>query len=71
VSEPAAVRARNPRPAAKGLDSAKGTIYNYFSSNEELLLAVVEEACARATAGEIPEPVLRSLLSARLPAEDR
>jgi AcrR family transcriptional regulator len=26
----------------------KGTVYNYFSSKEELFLAVVEEACARA-----------------------
>src|SRR4029450_11645874 len=29
---------------------AKGTIYNYFPSKEELFLAVVEEASAQATA---------------------
>src|SRR6266542_3263841 len=29
---------------------AKGTIYNYFSSKEELFLVVVEEACAQAAA---------------------
>jgi AcrR family transcriptional regulator len=35
---------------------AKGTIYNYFSSKEELFLAVVEEASAQATAsGSAPE----------------
>lgn len=34
---------------------AKGTIYNYFSSKEELFLAVVEEASAQAT-GSAPAP---------------
>jgi AcrR family transcriptional regulator len=29
---------------------AKGTIYNYFPSKQELFLAVVEEACEQATA---------------------
>ena len=34
----------------------QGTIYNYFSSKEELFLAVVEEASAQATAsGSAPE----------------
>jgi AcrR family transcriptional regulator len=28
---------------------AKGTVYNYFPSKEELFLAVVEESCAQAT----------------------
>ena len=35
---------------------AKGTIYNYFSSKEELFLAVVEEACAQATASASASP---------------
>jgi AcrR family transcriptional regulator len=34
---------------------AKGTIYNYFASKEELFLAVVEEASAQATASS-PAP---------------
>ncbi len=33
---------------------AKGTVYNYFASKEELFLAVVEEACARAVEGAEP-----------------
>jgi AcrR family transcriptional regulator len=49
--------------ARKGLDDAnineislaagfaKGTVYNYFDSKEELFLAVVEEACELAAAG--------------------
>lgn len=35
---------------------AKGTIYNYFASKEELFLAVVEEASTQA-AGSAPVPV--------------
>ena len=35
---------------------AKGTIYNYFSSKEELFLAVVEAACAQATSTASPVP---------------
>jgi AcrR family transcriptional regulator len=35
---------------------AKGTICNYFSSKEELFLAVVEEACAQAAASSRVEP---------------
>jgi AcrR family transcriptional regulator len=35
---------------------AKGTIYNYFSSKEELFLAVVEAACGRATASAPARP---------------
>ena len=42
---------------------AKGTIYNYFASKEELFLAVVDEACARATASASPPP--------QAPARDR
>lgn len=34
----------------------KGTIYNYFASKEELFLAVVEEACACATAAASAPP---------------
>ena len=30
---------------------AKGTVYNYFGSKQELFLAVVEEACVRAAEG--------------------
>ena len=124
MSEPGCCPRAQPRdPPPKALDSANGTIYNYFSSKEELLLAVVEEACARAIASaparpvasarerlratlatcsawanadqgfalvlvreclvggpevgsnpaldEIPEPLLRSLPGARLPAESR
>jgi AcrR family transcriptional regulator len=33
---------------------AKGTIYNYFRSKEELFLAVVEEASTQAAAGSAP-----------------
>jgi AcrR family transcriptional regulator len=33
---------------------AKGTIYNYFPSKEDLFLAVVEEASAQAAAGPAP-----------------
>jgi AcrR family transcriptional regulator len=33
---------------------AKGTVYNYFASKEELFLAVVEEACARAAEAGAP-----------------
>jgi AcrR family transcriptional regulator len=33
---------------------AKGTIYNYFTSKEELFLAVVEEASAQAAASPAP-----------------
>ena len=33
---------------------AKGTVYNYFGSKEELFLAVVEEACARAADAGAP-----------------
>jgi AcrR family transcriptional regulator len=39
----------NEISVAAGL--AKGTVYNYFDSKEELFLAVVEEACRRAAAG--------------------
>lgn len=35
---------------------AKGTIYNYFSSKEELFLVVVEEACAQAAASSESRP---------------
>jgi AcrR family transcriptional regulator len=35
---------------------AKGTVYNYFASKQELFLAVVQEACARATASASPPP---------------
>ncbi len=35
---------------------AKGTIYNYFSSKEDLFLAVVEEACAQAAASSRSRP---------------
>lgn len=47
---------------------AKGTIYNYFPSKEELFLAVVEEASAQATAsGSVPEDApARERLSATL-----
>jgi AcrR family transcriptional regulator len=33
---------------------AKGTIYNYFPSKEELFLAVIEEASTQAAAGSAP-----------------
>ena len=39
----------NEISVAAGL--AKGTVYNYFDSKEELFLAVVEEACRLAAAG--------------------
>ncbi len=39
----------NQISVAAGL--AKGTVYNYFSSKEELFLAVVSESCERAAAG--------------------
>ena len=42
---------------------AKGTIYNYFASKEELFLAVVEEASAQAAAA--------SAVPADAPARDR
>jgi AcrR family transcriptional regulator len=35
---------------------AKGTIYNYFASKEELFLAVVEEASTRAADSAAPPP---------------
>ena len=35
---------------------AKGTIYNYFASKEELFLEVVGEACAQATASASAPP---------------
>jgi AcrR family transcriptional regulator len=35
---------------------AKGTIYNYFASKEELFLAVVEEASTRAADAAAPPP---------------
>ena len=35
---------------------AKGTIYNYFSSKEELFLTVVEAACAKASSTALPVP---------------
>jgi len=49
---------------------AKGTIYNYFSSKEELFLAVVEEACAQAAAsGRVrPDISAREQLRATLAA---
>jgi AcrR family transcriptional regulator len=49
---------------------AKGTVYNYFASKEELFLAVVEEASTQATAAaEVPESAparerLRAILAA-------
>jgi AcrR family transcriptional regulator len=46
---------------------AKGTVYNYFASKEELFLAVVEEACARAAdAGASAETSTRERLLATL-----
>ena len=49
---------------------AKGTIYNYFASKEELFLAVVEEACAQATASASapPQASARERLRATLAA---
>ena len=49
---------------------AKGTVYNYFSSKEELFLAVVEEACAQAVAftRTAPEASAREHLRATLAA---
>ena len=48
---------------------AKGTVYNYFGSKEELFLAVVEEACARAADGGAPvEASTRERLLATLRA---
>jgi AcrR family transcriptional regulator len=48
---------------------AKGTVYNYFASKEELFLAVVEEACARAAdAGAPAEASTRERLLATLRA---
>ena len=48
---------------------AKGTVYNYFGSKEELFLAVVEEACARAAeAGAPAEASTRERLRATLGA---
>jgi AcrR family transcriptional regulator len=44
----------NEISVAAGL--AKGTVYNYFDSKEELFLAVVEEACRRAVAGAEAPP---------------
>ncbi len=48
----------------------KGTIYNYFASKEELFLAVVEEACAQATASASgpPQASARERLRATLAA---
>ena len=47
---------------------AKGTIYNYFPSKEELFLAVVEEASAQATASGAapPKAAARERLAATL-----
>jgi AcrR family transcriptional regulator len=46
---------------------AKGTIYNYFPSKEELFLAVVEEASTQAAAGSaLPEAPARDSLQATL-----
>jgi AcrR family transcriptional regulator len=46
---------------------AKGTIYNYFPSKEELFLAVVEEASTQAAAGSAPpEAPARDSLQATL-----
>jgi AcrR family transcriptional regulator len=49
---------------------AKGTIYNYFSSKEELFLAVVEEASAQAAAAAVAptEARARERLKATLAA---
>lgn len=49
---------------------AKGTIYNYFASKEELFLAVVEEASAQAAAAASTPPAapVRQRLSAVLAA---
>jgi AcrR family transcriptional regulator len=48
---------------------AKGTVYNYFASKEELFLAVVEEACARAADAAAPaEASARERLLATLRA---
>jgi TetR/AcrR family transcriptional regulator len=44
----------NEISVAAGL--AKGTMYNYFDSKDELFLAVVEEACQRAVAGAEARP---------------
>lgn len=35
---------------------AKGTVYNYFASKEELFLSVIEEAAERAAAGALSVP---------------
>jgi AcrR family transcriptional regulator len=43
---------------------AKGTVYNYFASKDDLFLAVVDEACARATASASAPP--RALARDRL-----
>jgi AcrR family transcriptional regulator len=48
---------------------AKGTVYNYFTSKEELFLAVVGEACARAAEAGVPaEASTRERLLATLRA---
>jgi AcrR family transcriptional regulator len=48
---------------------AKGTVYNYFASKEELFLAVVGEACARAAEAGVPaEASTRERLLATLRA---
>jgi AcrR family transcriptional regulator len=49
---------------------AKGAIYNYFPSKEELFLAVVDEACAQATAwaSASPEASARERVRATLAA---
>src|SRR5262249_21338219 len=48
---------------------AKGTIYNYFASKEELFLAVVEEASAQAAAASPapPDAPARERLAAGIP----
>ena len=53
---------------------AKGTIYNYFTSKEELFLAVCLEACARAAAGARalpPEAPTRERLRALVESDVR
>ena len=53
---------------------AKGTVYNYFTSKEELFLAVCLEACARAVAGARtlpPEAPTRERLRALVESDVR